>query len=119
MHFNEQKFDDNFFGLFNYAKRLFSGFYWSCFNTKQKKTFIFNDKLKPIYQLSDYFIFFNYSVFKQTDLFNYLFKINIKFSLSNIKRFMSYQKNGLNRSFNNFYNINKFFRTTYIVNKKK
>ena len=119
MQINEQKFDNNFFILFNYAKRLFSGFYWSCLNTNQKKTFIFNDKYKPIHHLSDFFLFFKYSVFKNTDMFNYFFKLSNKFSLSNIKRFLFYQRNKFKTSFNNFYNINKFFKTGFISYKRK
>lgn len=88
---------------------MFSGFYWSCFNINQKRTFIFNDKYKSISKISDYFFYFNYSFFKRNDIFNYLYNLKNKFFLSNIKRFLFYQKNKIKISFYNFYNINKFF----------
>lgn len=119
MNFNEQRFDNNFYFYFNYVKRIFSGIYWFCFNTNQKKTFIFNDKFKSIFQLSEFYYFFNYPIFKFTEIFNYFFNLQNKYSLANIKRFLYFQKSGVKRSFNNFYNINKFFQNKYISLSKK
>lgn len=122
MHINEKKFDKNFFSFFQYAKRLFSGLYWYTLNTNQKKIFVFNDKYKPVYQLSAFFLFFNYSVFKHTDIFNYFLKINNKFNLSGVKRFLNYNTNFYKYSFKNYYNYNKFFRSSnlsFLIKRSK